>query len=135
MIKDFSLLKDTEHMLNWFSQTPYSYILDSISDILKTQVKESELLSFKVTSSPNWLSGGRKISEESNQIILVRAAVVFEFELIVNTYIKKETLIGVFTLAGIELDKDSKHRVWLDINGTLKEFGSNGLLKERIYFE
>jgi hypothetical protein len=69
--------------------------------------------------------------------ILVRSGVAFEFELTAETQGRSHPLTGVFTWAGIDLDQPGqhKHRVWLDLKGTLAEFGSEGELAARIYFE
>jgi hypothetical protein len=43
----------------------------------------------------------------------------------------------VFTWVAAHLDQPGqhKHRVWMDIDGTLATFGSEGELKRRVYFE
>lgn len=42
-------------------------------------------------------------------------------------------LSGVFTWVGTNLDSNPITKKWMDLDGTLEEFGQEGLLRERIY--
>ena len=124
-------------MLQWFADEPYAAILSSVEDMLKQQVADSRLTAFRVVSEPNWLTGGRRSPKDENQMILVRSAVAFEFDLSVVSQGQSQQLVGVFTWAATHLDQPGQHkqRVWIDLNGTLATFGSEGELKNRVYFE
>jgi hypothetical protein len=67
----------------------------------------------------------------------VRSGVAFEFDLSVESGGQSYQLSGVFTWVAVHLDKPGqhKHRVWMDLSGTLVQFGSEGELKTRVYFE
>lgn len=134
---DFSKLDQTRHMLQWFADEPYAAIRSHVENMLKQQVPDSRLLTFRVTSAPQWLTCARPSDGDQSKAILVRSGVAFEFELTAETQGQSHPLTGVFTWAGIDLDKPGqhKHRVWLDLKGTLAEFGSEGELAARIYFE
>jgi len=134
MIKsNFTKLDNTIHMLEWFSEEPYQKILDIIEKMYIKQVPSTKLLDFTVVSDPQWLSGGRKT--EDDKVILVRAAVAFSCEFILQDNNGTYNLKGVFSWVGTELDKARNQQQWMDLDGTLEEFGSDGLLKARIYSE
>ena len=134
---DFAKLKETEHMLQWFADEPYAAIRSSIEDMLKEQVADSRLTKLSVLSEPQWLTGARPSEADSSKAILIRSGVAFEFGLSVESQGKAHQLTGVFTWVAVHLDRPGlhKHRVWIDINGTLTAFGSEGELKNRVYFE
>ena len=134
---DFAQLKQTEHMLQWFADDPYAAIRSSIDDMLKQQVSDSRLMILRVLSKPQWLTGARPSDTDRNQAILVRSGVAFEFDLSVESGGQTHQLSGVFTWVAVHLDKPGqhKHRVWMDLSGSLEKFGSEGELKTRVYFE
>jgi hypothetical protein len=136
-VDDFAKLKKTEHMLQWFADEPYAAIRSSIEDMLKQQVADSRLTELLVLSEPQWLTGARPSDADSSKAILVRSALAFEFGLSVESREQSHRLSGVFTWAAVHLDQPGlhKHRVWIDLDGTLATFGSEGELKNRVYFE
>ena len=133
---DFSRLDPTKHMFVWFFDKPYEVLWIGISEILQEQVPGSSLNQFQVTSDPEWLTVGSKQTDNENLVTVVRSAVAFEFSLVVETPNgKTESLSGVFGVAGANLNQsfdERRFQSWLDLNGQLKEFGSNGLLYERM---
>jgi hypothetical protein len=134
---DFAKLKETEHMLLWFAAEPYAAIRSSFEDMLEQQVADSRLATLQVLSEPQWLTGGRPSDTDKSKMILVRSGVAFEFGLSVESQRRAHQLSGVFTWVVVHLDKPGQHkqRVWMDIDGTLAKFGSEGELKNRVYFE
>ena len=136
-VDDFAKLKETEHMLQWFADEPYGAIRSSIEDMLKQQVAYSRLTELLVLSEPQWLTGARPSEADSSKAILVRSGFAFEFGLSVESQGQSHQLSGVFTWAAVHLDQpgQQKHRVWIDLDGTLATFGSEGELKGRVYFE
>lgn len=133
-MKDFSKLNDTEHMLQWLADQPYEEIFGEVQGMLAQQVPGSVLESFVVTSEPQWLTGARKSEDEEEKVILVRTGLAFEFELAVHGNGQLHELSGVFSWAAGAMDEPENrhHRCWLDIGGTLDEFGASGALKERV---
>lgn len=133
---DFTNLEQTRHMLEWLADDPYQAIRSKIEDTLRQQVADSVLESLRVTSQPQWLTGARRTEEDNDKAILVRTAVVFEFELAVASGGQLHSLSGTFSWAGINLDdpENRQQRIWFDLGGTLAEFGSQGELANRIYF-
>lgn len=136
-LDDFAKLKETEHMLQWFADEPYAAIRSSVENMLKQQVDDSLLSEFRVLSEPQWLTGARPSADDSSKSILVRSGVAFEFGLSVASRGQSHQLSGVFTWAAVHLDQPGRHtrRVWIDLDGTLATFGSEGELKNRVYFE
>lgn len=136
-MNDFAALKETEHMLRWLADDPYPAIRSTVEDILQQQVADSRLVKVRVTSAPDWLTGARPSDADSAKVILVRSGVAFEFVLVVESAGTSQELSGVFTWVAVHLDQpgEHKHRVWMDVGGRLAEFGSDGELKNRVYFE
>jgi hypothetical protein len=136
VIDDFSKLQQTEHMFKWLADAPFQAIRDQIESILQQQVPDSELKTLRIISEPQWLSGVKKLDANDSKAILVRAATAFEFSLSVETNGEIVELSGVFSWAAVGLDQPEQRqdRNWFDINGTLETFGTEGELKERVYF-
>ncbi len=134
---DLSKLESTQHMFKWLADEPYAFIRSNIEGLLREQVADSRLVVLRATSDPHWLSGGRKMEEDDTKMVLMRAGVAFEFDLTVEAQGKTHRLTGVYTWVCVHLDEPAKRqqRVWLDISGTLAQFGTDGELKTRIYFE
>lgn len=132
---NFSLLQPTQHMFEWFSPSPFKAIYDEVEDILCQQVADSRLEAFIVKTEPEWLTGGKQTDD--NKMIVVRAGVAFEFELKVKASGKIHLLTGVFTWVGYHFDEPENTHIqtWLDIDGTLAEFGKDGALIKRIYLQ
>lgn len=124
-------------MLRWFADEPYAAIRANFEDILKQQVADSRLDALQVVSEPHWLTGALPSDGDTSKAILMRSGVAFEFELIVESEGQAHPLSEVFIWVAVRLNKpgEHKHRVWLDLDGTLEEFGSEGELKTRVYFE
>ena len=124
-------------MLQWFVDEPYAALRSSVEDMLKQQVADSRLTTLRVLSEPQWLTGARPSDADSSKSIVVRSGVAFEFGLTVESRGRSHQLSRVFTWVAVHLDKPGqhKHRVWMDLDGTLARFGSEGELKTRVYFE
>lgn len=123
-------------MFKWLADEPFSAIRADVESLLCQSVVGSRLLSFQVTSTPQWLTGARRDSEDSEHVILVRTGVAFEFALSVQTPTGDVFDVkGVYTWCGYHLDEPEKrkYRNWLDIDGDLAAFGKEGELMLRIY--
>src|ERR1700743_866183 len=107
---DFSKLKQTEHMLQWFADDPHAAIRSSVEDMLKEQVADSRLTIFRVFSEPQWLTGARPSDTDSSKAILVRSGVAFEFGLSVESQGQSHELSGVFTWGVVHLDQPGQHK-------------------------
>ncbi|MRM83152.1 hypothetical protein D1003_04840 [Riemerella anatipestifer] len=129
---NFQKLKSTRHMLEWLSEEPFDAILSSVEEMFCEQRADTKLLSFKVTSEPQWLTGGKKV-EESQEMIVVRCGVAFSCEFILKNGNEEHLLKGVFSWVGIHMDTQPTTKMWMDLDGTLEEFGKEGRLMERIY--
>ena len=84
---------------------------------------------------PHWLTGAIPTKEDNTLGKLSRTGVAFEFFMSVSAADVTHELTGVFTWAGINLHKPGEHieKYWLDVGGTLVQFGEDGELKNRIY--
>ncbi len=127
-------LKETEHMFQWLTENPFDEIVTSIEEMFQEQVPSTVMEQITVLSEPQWLSGGTK--DENNQMELVRCAVAFLCEFTLTSDIGTHHLKGVFTWVGVNMNNNNRQlKKWIDLDGTLDEFGENGKLKERIYME
>lgn len=131
---DIKKLKDTQHMFTWLSSDPMNEMITIIESMFQEQVKSTELQSFKVVEDPQWLTSGKK-TEKENKVILSKSAVAVACEFVLKDVNGTYHLKGIFTWAASNLDEAPKHKQWMDLDGTLEEFGSGGLLAERIYMD
>ncbi|MBA5791756.1 hypothetical protein H1R17_11075 [Flavobacterium sp. xlx-214] len=132
MITNFDKLEDTKHMLEWFSNNPFKEITTTIEQLFIKQEPNTKMLSFEITSNPEWLTGGKK-SENNDTVILVRSGVAVSCNFTLQNNKDVYHLKGIFTWVGVHLNTTPITNMWMDIDGTLDEFGKEGKLKERIY--
>jgi len=132
MKTNFKKLDDTKHMLEWFATEPYNEILNYTETAFQEKEASAKLVEFNVISEPDCLNGGKK-NEKDNTIILKRSAIAFLCEFTLKDNYRTYDLKAVFTWVVINLDTEPVHLWWLDLDGALEEFGSDGLLQERIY--
>lgn len=136
-INDFSKLQPTQHMLNWLADEPYAAIRSEVARILDQQVPGSQLIAFRVTSEPQWLTGARRSDDNPDTVILVRTGVAFAFCLEVREPSgPTHQLQGVYSWVAIHLDDppSRKDRIWFDLGASLEQYGSDGELRGRLYF-
>lgn len=131
MTTNFDKLAETKHMLDWFSDNPFEEITSTLERMFMQQSASTKMLAFEITSEPQWLTGGRKT--EDGKMILVRCglAVACDFTLKDDNGIYD--LNGIFTWVGVGLDSEPITRMWMDLDGTLEEFGQEGALRERMF--
>jgi hypothetical protein len=137
-MNDFSKLEPTSHMLQWLAEDPFTAIFTEVEGVLQQQVPGSQLMALRVTSDPQWLTGGRRLEEDPEKVILVRTAVAFEFDLLVREPTgPQHQLKGVFSWVGTSLDdvENRKSRIWFDLDATLTTHGSEGELLNKLYGE
>lgn len=135
---NFSRLEQTKHMLEWLNDDPYSAIVTMAENVFSQQVSGSKIVEFVVTSEPDWLTGGLPEADNPDKMVLVRAAVAFECAIKIGSPDGQlHELQWVFTLAGVNLNNDRlrSQRLWVDLGGVLEEFGSQGALMTRVYFD
>ena len=135
---NFEQFEETIHMFKWLHPDPTEAIKEAFQENLSSQVSGSVLTKLHVTDNPQWLSGGVRREDDEEKIILVRAGVAFSF--LLNVQDADEVvheLNGVYSWVSVNMNnpEETKQRTWFDLNGTLEEFGSNGLLATRVYFE
>lgn len=132
MKTNFEKLEETKHMLEWFSEKPFEEIPSTIEKIFNEQAPNTKMLSFEITDEPQWLTGGRK-GENEDEVILVRSGLAVPCTFILQNNHETFSLKGIFTWVGANLDSEPITNMWMDLDGTLEEFGQNGLLKVRLY--
>jgi hypothetical protein len=133
MKTNFEKLAETKHMLDWFSDSPFEEITNTLERMFRQQSASTKMLSFEVTSEPHWLTGGRKSEEDETKMILVRCGLAVACDFTLKDDNGVYDLNGVFTWVGAGLDSEPVTRMWMDLDGTLEEFGKDGILRERIF--
>lgn len=132
MTTNFEKLEETKHMLDWFSASPYEEITSTLERMFIQQSASTKMLSFEITSEPQWLTGGRK-TDDGEKMILVRCGLAVACDFTLKDDNGVYDLNGVFSWVGAGLDDQPVTRMWMDLDGTLEEFGSEGLLRERMF--
>ena len=135
MKANFEKLDNTKHMLKWFAKEPYEQILNYVEKSYQEQEPSTELVEFNVVSEPNWLTGGIRRDDDNDLLTVVRAGTAFLCEFILKDNYGVYNLKAVFSWILVSLDGKSIEKYWIDLDGTLEEFGSDGLLRERIYLD
>jgi hypothetical protein len=132
--EDFSLLTESQHMLEWLADEPFKAIRASFHNWVKRQVAGSEVESLRFLAAPEWLTRMRRQVENSENGVLVRAGFAVLFEAgVFQPSGERHLLSGVFTWVATHLDTpNAKHQMWFDLDGTLDSHGSNGALAERL---
>jgi hypothetical protein len=135
---NFEPFEETIHMFKWLHPDPTEAIKTAFQENLNSQVSGSVLTKLHIVNSPQWLSGGIRQEDDEDKVILVRAGVAFSF--ILNVQDASDVvheLTGVYSWVAVNMNKneETKQRTWFDLNGTLEEFGSKGILATRVYFE
>lgn len=133
MKTNFEKLEETKHMLEWLSDNPFEEITTTTENLFIRQSPSTKMLAFEVTSEPQWLTGGRKKEEDETKMILVRCGMAVACDFTLQDDNGTYDLTGVFTWVGASLDTQPQTRIWMDLDGTLDEFGSEGALRERIF--
>lgn len=131
MKTNFEKLEETKHMLDWFSDSPFEEITSTLERMFRQQSASTVMLSFEITSEPHWLTGGRKTDD--NKMILVRCGLAVACDFTLKDDNGVYDLNGVFSWVGAGLDSEPVTRMWMDLDGTLDEFGKDGILRERIF--
>lgn len=132
---DFQPLKSSEHMLKWLAEDPYAEIRGSLEEMVQEQAPGSKVTGIRVTSDPQWLTGGRPSDENPDHVVLVRTGVAFALEMDVASGDGSEQQVrAIYSWVGVQLDSpDARQQIWIDVDGTLEQFGAEGELKSRIY--
>ncbi len=128
------MLGSSYHMLQLLNDAPFAYICNNIEKMLRRQVADSRLLDITATSKPQWQTVTVQEEENGQTITTRRTGVAFEFLLHVFANGKTHELRGVYTWAGSRLNlqpAEQRQQSWLDLNGTLADFGG-GKLTERL---
>lgn len=134
---DFAIFSETEHMLRWLAEEPYNYIRESLEEMITNQVADAQLVDIRALEEPQWLSGARKKEEDGGKAILTRCGVAFALEMDIRQPDDSMVRVsGVYSWVSKNLDTAKpKSRIWVDVDGTLDEFGSEGQLMVRMYFD
>ncbi|HBK71624.1 MAG TPA: hypothetical protein DDZ39_08230 [Flavobacteriaceae bacterium] len=132
MNTDFTKLKNTEHLFRWFSENPFQEILETVEDMYKSKDPNMKLEGFTAVSEPQWLTTSKNPGDAS---LPTRTAVAFECEFELKDTDELTNIKGVLSWVAFDLETNPGTKMWINRNGTLKEFGSNEGLRHKIYFD
>ena len=125
---NFNMLNASYHMLQWLADAPYQHICQNIEQLLCQQIPDGRLLDIAATSMPQWQTVEVREEENGQTVAISRTGMAFEFVLHVSGNGQTHKLTGVYTWAGSRLNRppaEQRQRVWLDLNGTLADFGGS----------
>ena len=125
---NFQLLGSSYSMLQCLDYTPYQHICRNIEQLLRQKMADSRLLDIAATSMPQWQTVEIREEENGQTVAVSRTGMAFEFVLHVSGNGQTHKLTGVYTWAGSRLNRppaEQRQRIWLDLNGTLAEFGGS----------
>jgi hypothetical protein len=131
---DFTPLESPDHWLGWLPDQPSTSVRDSIAEIIDEQVPGSVLEWVKIVEEPVFLTGGRRLPDDPDNVLVTRAALAAPFALAVQPPAgSREVLTGVFSWVATGLDPagQRRDRVWFDLGMTREQAGD--LLQQRIY--
>ena len=158
---DFSNLEneDTLVWLRVFSQSPFEEIIKNVEAGFRKQIAESRLTEFVVTGKPDWLTAAsEQLPGEAactdGKTTVTRLAVAFPCYLVIEGPARSSRSMvsrmlrrpaqrigfdhtGVFTwvVNGLHQKDEHHQRFWLDLEGTIEDFGSSGKLRKRIFLD
>ena len=125
---NFQLLGSSYSMLQCLDYTPYQHICRNIEQLLRQKMADSRLLDIAATSMPQWQTVEIREEENGQTVAVSRTGMAFEFVLHVSGNGQTHKLTGVYTWAGSRLNRppaEQRQRIWLDLNGTLADFGGS----------
>jgi hypothetical protein len=130
---DFSLCAQSRHMFGIFNMT-YQDVIYEIQRILSQQQPNTRLVNFKVLSEPDWLVGAGKVNSQG-QAPMRRSGFALDSQALVTSSMTNPIMLNfIFSYVAIDLGLPTKRQqFWIDIDGSLAEFGSKGNLLSRIY--
>lgn len=135
MKTELSRLEDNEHLFELFHLKPFDFLLEEVESLFKTQVPDTKLKTFIVSSTPQWVTTEQteKSDSEEEKGYYTRAGVAIECEFTLESKTNTATLKGILTWVVVNLNTKPIRQMWFDKDGTLEEFGEEGELKKRIY--
>ena len=119
MTDDFTPLAGSNHWLGWLGDDPARAVRAEVEGILRQQVAGAWLEWIRLTAPPYYLTGGRRMPDDPDKIVLTRAALAVPFELEVHSVRGAEQLRGVFSWVAAGLDGGRRDRVHFDLDAEL----------------
>jgi len=130
---DFELLESPDHWLGWLPGPPAQALRGALERSLSVRVQGARVEWVKVTEKPVFLTGGVRLIEQPNKIIVRRAGMAVPFALaVIDPAGRRDVLTGVFSWVAVGLDRSDarQHQTWLELKTTRAAAGE--ALKLRI---
>ncbi len=131
---DFGPLEAPDHWLGWLPDTPSASVRAAVEDMLSDQVADTVVGWMKVIDEPVFLTGGRRLPDDPDKMVVTRAAVAVPLAFsALPPGGHPEILTGVFSwaAAGLDTADGREDRAWLDLGMDREE--AETLLQQRIY--
>ena len=121
-------------MLLSICPTPYEAIIEELESLLSKSRPSTKIKGFSVTEVPSWLvSVGHENLDGMATVSRIGISLEFQLNATSPGYGESD-LHGVFTWVIANVGReDRKSQFWLDVNGTLAEFGNEGEMISRFY--
>ncbi len=134
---DFSSLHPSMHMLQWLDEDPPRRIRTAFEEWGDDKVAGTRVVQIAVVGKPQFLTGGKRLDDDPEKMRLVRTGVAFAFAVHIRAPDGEDHHVkGVFSWIGMDLDEPTaRQRLWIDVDGSLDELGSEGRLRTRVYGE
>jgi hypothetical protein len=130
---DFALFQDTKHQLEMLGIS-YDDLITETERLLSLQIPDTKLTEIKLINTPHWLL---TVGNENKKGLapVRRAACAMDFSSTVSaSTLNKTSLNFILSFSFVDVGLPTvAHQFWIDINGTLDEFGDKGELLSRLY--
>jgi hypothetical protein len=129
---DFSPFDDSTHM--FFGLTdPFAYIRRRIESVLAQQVPGTRVHSIRCHGEPNFLTIGRKLEEDPENVVVTYWATCFRCEIAVESPDQKAELPSTITLCAGQIDEPGQERtqLFLDLFDDADKAFEEAFFKER----
>jgi len=111
-MNDLSILTASDHWLGWLGDDPAQAVHSEIEGLLRQQAPTAKLEWLRLLEKPCFLTGGRKVPDSPQQIVVIRAAFAVPFELEVTSGGKSDRLCGVFSWVASGLDEERHDQLY-----------------------
>lgn len=130
---DFSLCEASRYMFEILNIS-YQDVVDELERILSKQQAHTRAESFTVLEEPHWLTTVGDENKNGHSPIR-RSAFALSSKAILSAQAQSSLALNfIFTLAIVDVGLPTcRHQFWIDIDGTLNEFGENGALLSRLH--
>jgi hypothetical protein len=134
ILDDWSRLENRDHWFGWLPDSPGKAVRSALENGVSKQVPGTIIEWVKIIEEPEFLTGGPRQSDDSEKIVVRRAALAVKFALSVRPPNgKREFVVGSFSWVATGLDSPGsrRDRTWFDVGMGMTKAAA--LLQERVW--